>query len=121
MKKKNRITITTPHQDISYSKNLFQKLHLGDYTNRSEINTERSKGRKSKSPLNVKDTNRMKTKQSFSKSPLKVVEAKTERPSGLTRKVAPLNLQNLGLNSMVYASSELNKTLTTRRSIKKYK
>ena len=79
MKKKNRITITTAHQDISYSKNLFQKLHLGDYTNRSELNTERSKGRKSKSPLNAKDTNRMKTKQSFSKSPLKVVEAKTER------------------------------------------
>ncbi len=62
----------------------------------------------------------MKAKQSTSKSPLKV-EIKTERASGLSREVAPLNLQNIGLNSMVYASSELNKTLTTRRSIKKYK
>lgn len=48
--------------------------------------------------------NRMKTKQSTSKSPLKV-DPKTERASGLSRKVAPLNLQTLGLNSMVYASS----------------
>jgi hypothetical protein len=63
----------------------------------------------------------MKTKQSVSKSPIKVDPFKPERPSGLARKVAPLNLQNIALNSMVYASTELNKTLTTRRSIKKYK
>lgn len=67
--------------------------------------TERSKGRKSKSPLQVKDTNRIKTKQSTSKSPLKVVDCKTERTSGLLRKVAPLNLQNLGLNSTIYVSN----------------
>lgn len=73
MKKKNKIAVTSvpSNQEISYSKNLFQKLHLGDYSNRSEINTERSKGRKSKSPLNPKDTNRIKTKQSISKSPIK--------------------------------------------------
>lgn len=40
MKKKNKITITSANQEISYSKNLFQKLHLGgENTNRSEIYT----------------------------------------------------------------------------------
>lgn len=117
--KKKKIAIA-PNQDISYSKNLFQRLHLAENTNRSEINTERSRARKSKSPLAAKDTNRLKTKQSISKSPLKV-ESKTERQSGLPRKVAPLNLQSLGLTSMLYASSEMNKTLTARKSVKKYK
>lgn len=58
-------------QDPSYSKNVFQRLQLNENT-KIEAQTERAKPRKSKSPLQPKDTNRLKTKHSTSKSPLKV-------------------------------------------------
>ena len=128
MKKKNKIMVvgqgtagTTPeshahgHGFSHLYRNVLHRLPTNEnMTRRTEIQTERGKSRKSKSPLQVKDTNRMKTKQSTSKSPIKL----EGRQSGLPRKVAPLNLQGLSL-SMAYSGGELSKTLTSRRSVNK--
>lgn len=69
MKKKNKVA---PTQDISYAKNLFHKLHSGEHNLKTEVSVDKNKARKSKSPLAIKDTNKIKTKQSTSKSPLKI-------------------------------------------------
>ena len=44
----------------------------------------------------------MKTKQSLSKSPIKL--GKEERPSGLSKKVSPLNLQGVSIVNLAQGS-----------------
>ena len=73
MKKKKENKIIVIGQNFHDHKNVFQKINLCDnIKDRVEIMTERNKLRKSKSPLQIKDTNRVKTKQSLSKSPIKL-------------------------------------------------
>ena len=64
----------------------------------------------------MKDNNRMKTKQSLSKSPIKL--GRDDRSSGLTKKVAPLNLQGVSIAN-IGSCNELSKTLTSKRSARK--
>jgi hypothetical protein len=67
--------------------------------------------------LAQKDTNRLKTKGSTSKSPIRI-DCK-EKLGGLSRKAAPLNLNNISNLGGVYSTNDLNKCLTGRKSIKK--
>ena len=67
MKKKQKLGICTGTSEPSYAKQVLQQLSSGQQTARSE-----QKGRKSKSPLATKDNNRLKTKPSHSKSPIRV-------------------------------------------------
>lgn len=72
--KKKKIMVTTgylQHHDPHHYKPQNPKILLTDYIN-TESNTERTRNKKSKSPLQLKDMNRLKTKQSVSKSPIKI-------------------------------------------------
>jgi hypothetical protein len=121
MKKKNRIMVVGQGLAEGGSKHAFQRLQISEHLQRrGEAQTERGNIRKSKSPLQARDTNRLKTKPSTSKSPLRL-EPKPERPSGLPRKVAPLNLQGLSISALGSGGGELSRTLTTRRSVKKHR
>ncbi len=73
------------HADLN-CKTLIHKTHLNDKSLvRSEINTERSKGRMSKSPLKEIDTNRIKNSNKDKSS------MQTQKSVGLIKKVQAIH------------------------------